>query len=92
MHMALLNTDLGSLVNSIPLCKSNSAGEFSLPYGMLGFNVPLLHTGESNPDIVDTVFISHTIQLILSKQGYKTITQTMVIDTTREMSQTFRFE
>jgi len=91
-YMSMLNLDISSLVNANPLCKSNSNRQFNIPYGLLGFNVPLLHTSESSPTIIDTAYISHSIQLVLSKSGYKTIVQTLFIDTTKEMSQTFKFE
>ena len=90
--MSMLITDMSSLTNTNPLCKSNTDGKFTIPYGMFGFNVPLLRTSESNSAEIETAYISHTIQLVLCKPGYNTIIQTISIDTTKEMSPTFKFE
>ncbi len=91
-YLFMLNLDISSLVITNPLCKSNSDGQFKIPYGVFGFNVPILRTTESNPTVIETTYISPTIQLVLSKTGYKTIVQTLSIDTTKETLQTFKFE
>jgi hypothetical protein len=76
------------LVNTTPLLKTNSSGVFSLPYGVLGFGVPFNRTSSTGSSI-DTVYVSHTIQIVLAKTGYVTNVKTITIDEANGMTQTF---
>ncbi|RPI04105.1 MAG: hypothetical protein EHM64_11075 [Ignavibacteriae bacterium] len=86
--MVLLNLDYSSLVLADPLTKSNSSGEFELPYGMLGFGVPISRSS-ANGQTIDTVQISSTFQIVLCKTGYSTTTQSVTIDPAIGQKQTF---
>jgi hypothetical protein len=86
--MAICNTDISILANTIPLLKTNSSGIFSLPYAVLGFRKPF--TGiSSSGSAVDSVYVSHTIQIVLAKNGYVTNVKTITIDDAKGMAQTF---
>jgi hypothetical protein len=88
--MSLLNTDLSALAITDPLVTTNLKGSFSLPYGVLGFGVPMISTSASGPGLTaDTVYISHTIQVIICKTGYLTTTKTITIDETNGVNQAF---
>ena len=78
-----LNPDLSILLQSVPLAETNSNGEFSLPYGLLGFDYPLVRVAE-NGTVIDTTHISLSIQLVLHKTGYNTLMQSITIDPKKE--------
>jgi hypothetical protein len=90
-HMWLLETDIQSLINATPLTKSNSTGQFSLPLEIFGIGMQTLTSGSSPTDI-DTVYISHSIQLVLYKNGYRTLVSPMTIDPTKGIRETFKLE
>jgi hypothetical protein len=84
----LLNTDISSLINSTPLVATDSSGAFSLPNGIFGFTVPLTRTSATGTTI-DTVYISHTLQVVIYKTGYTKLENTITINTTDGKRQTF---
>ena len=86
--MAICNTDISVLVNTTPLLKTNSSGIFSLPYGVLGFGKPFAGTSSTGSP-VDSVYVSHTIQIVLAKTGYLTNMKTIAINEVNGMTQTF---
>lgn len=88
-HILLLNTDVSSLVQASPLATSDARGTFSLPYGMFGFGVVSYLTSSGGPTVIDSVCISTSIQLVFYKEGYQTLIQPVVIDTTQAISRTF---
>ncbi|MBI5214692.1 MAG: hypothetical protein HY960_02960 [Ignavibacteriae bacterium] len=45
-----------------------------------------------NPTVVDTMYISRTIELVLHKTGYSTKVQSITIDTSTNMFRTFVLE
>ena len=86
---ALLNTDLGSLVETEPLATSNAQGVFFLPHGVFGFGVTMHVTSPTGPAVSDSVCISTSIQLVLYKQGYQTLVRPVSIDTNQSASMAF---
>jgi hypothetical protein len=86
--MALLNTNLSELIISTPLANTDGSGKFSLKIRALGFGVPLIQTSSAG-DIVDTLYISPSIQFVFFKQGYSTLIQSAVIDTSIDLSREF---
>mgnify|MGYP001587079875 FL=1 len=83
-----LNPDPSTLVQAEPLTRTNSKGEFSIPYELFGFDLPLTRTNEKGT-IIDTTHISTTIQILLYKTGYNLLTQSITIDTKKETNLTF---
>ena len=77
-----LDPDLATLLQTVPLVRTNANGEFTLPYQLLGFNYPLVRTSASGA-IIDTTFISKSIQLVLSKAPSMLIKQ-VTIDSQKE--------
>lgn len=86
--MTILNSDLSSLANTNPLISTYSSGAFVLPYGVFGFGVPLTQATSSGTS-TETVYISHSIQIILTKTGYAPCTKVLTIDETQGINQTF---
>jgi hypothetical protein len=86
--MSFLVTDVSALASSNPLVTTNSSGAFSIPFGVFGFSVPFQRTSVSGLTL-DTVYISHTIQIVLCKTGYLTAMKTITIDETNGMNQSF---
>jgi hypothetical protein len=87
--MALLNTDVTSLVETEPLATTDARGAFSIPYGIFGFSVTLHVTSSSEPTVIDSLCISRSIQLVLFKQGYQTLIHPISIDTANSRSIVF---
>ena len=79
-------TDISLLVNTTPLATTNSSGSFKLPYGIFGFGLPWNQYGDGP---VDSVYVSHSIQIVIYKSGYLTTTKTITIDGTNSAVQTF---
>lgn len=88
MRILYLNTDTSSLVKSTPLTTTNSSGSFNLPYGIFGFEVPLIQETNGS-SAIDTVYISHTIQMVVYKEGYATAMKTITVDESKGMNETF---
>jgi hypothetical protein len=82
----IIDTDISLLVNTTPLVTTSSSGSFRLPYGIFGFGLPWDQYGNGP---VDTVYVSHKIQMVVYKPGYLTLTKTMSIDQTSSAVQTF---
>jgi len=82
----LIDSDISSLVNTAPLITTNSSGSFKLPYGIFGFGIPWDQSGDQQ---IDSVYVSHTIQMVVNKSGYLTTTKTITIDGTSGAVQTF---
>jgi hypothetical protein len=82
----ILNNDISTLVEAYPLTVTSSSGAFTLPYGIFGFGVPfpVPYTIEE-----DTFYISHTIQIVLGKEGYFPFSETITIDETKGINRTF---
>lgn len=78
--------DISLLVNTTPLATTNSSGSFKLPYGIFGFGLPWDQYGDGS---VDTVYASHTIQLVIYKSGYVTTPKTITVDESNSAVQTF---
>lgn len=90
--MCLIDLDISTLVQTIPLTVSNSSGEFSLPYGIFGFGIPFTRSSTGNSDSISTTYVSRTITIVLYKSGYATLVQSITIDTTNGMRQQFQLE
>jgi hypothetical protein len=82
----IIDTDISLLVNTTPLVTTSSSGSFRLPYGIFGFGLPWDQYGNGP---VDTVYVSHKIQMVVYKPGYLTLTKAMSIDQTSSAVQTF---
>jgi len=82
----IIDNDISSLVNTTPLVITSSSGSFKLPYGIFGFGIPWDQSGDGP---IDSVYASHTIQIVLYKSGYLTTTKTITIDETNSAVQTF---
>lgn len=84
----VLINSLADLPNKIPLSRTNSSGLFSVPIGIFGIGLTFEETSEFG-NIIDTVYISNTIQVVLCKAGYKTLVQSLTLDTTKSITQKF---
>jgi hypothetical protein len=89
--MVLLNLDLSTLVTTDPLTKTNLSGSFELPYALLGFGIPL-SSSSTDGQTIDTVQIASTIQVVLYKEGYSTLTKSITINPTIGMRQSFTLQ
>lgn len=89
--MALLDLDYSTLVQAKPLVVSNASGEFSIPLGVFALGIPFTQTSAAGPDSLITTFISPTITAVLYKPGYFTVTKSITIDTTKNMTEQFQF-
>ena len=87
-YMSLLVDDLPALVNTAPVVATDYSGSFQLPLEVFGFNVPFTRVSESGTPL-ETVYVSHTIQMVIYKPGYTTVTKTMTIDEAKNINQTF---
>jgi len=88
----LLIQDTASLPFTNPLAVTNSSGQFSEPIGVFGIGMRFLISSTSDPAPIDTEFISNTIQVVLTKTGYKTLTIPLTIDTTKSLNKRFVLE
>ena len=89
--MTFLDTDVSALVKTAPLVTTDARGQFSLPYGLFAFAVPFLRSSVSGSTL-DTVYVSHTIQIVLNKPGYTTSVTTVTIDESKGMSHPFTID
>jgi hypothetical protein len=87
-NMVLMNDDIATLINADPIITTDRSGLFSLPYGIFGFGFPFARVSATGSQI-DSVYVSHTIQLVVYKAGYLTATKTVTIVETNDMVQTF---
>ena len=91
-YILISNVDVDSLTTTNPICSSNSLGQFSLSYKIFGFGYPIIQTSEKDGSIISTGYISHSVRIVITKPGYKTLNKLMLIDTTRGIKETFQFE
>lgn len=87
-RLALSINDISALITTTPLVTTNSSGSFNIPYGVFGFSLPFAQTSLTGSSI-DTVYVSHTIQMVVCKSGYVTATKTITIDEANGVNQTF---
>lgn len=80
------NEVISELIAKTPLALSGSDGKFSIPLGVFAINMPVV-TANS-----DTTYISNSIQMVLYKNGYKTLTKQLSIDLTKDNVQAFVLE
>jgi hypothetical protein len=80
------NEQVSELIAKTPLTLSGSDGKFSIPLGVFGINMPVVSATS------DTTYISNTIEMVLYKNGYKTLTKQLSIDLTKENAQSFVLE
>ena len=86
-HAFIMYDDqISELITKTPLTTSDSQGTFSIPLGVFGINMPVVSTSS------DTTYISSTIQIVLYKVGYKSLTKSITIDLTKDNSQSFVLE
>jgi hypothetical protein len=74
---------VSELINKSPLALTNTQGTFSIPLGVFGVNMPVVTSSN------DTTYISSTIQMVLYKTGYKTLTKTITLDLSKDNTQSF---
>ena len=86
--LLLLNSDVSVLVKTVPLATTDANGRFSLPYGMFGFGIPFARTSVYGPTL-DTVYVSHAIQIVLTRPGYQTSVTSLTLNPAEEASQSF---
>ena len=82
----MYDDQISELITKTPLTTSDSQGTFSIPLGVFGINMPVVSTSS------DTTYISSTIQIVLYKVGYKSLTKSITIDLTKDNSQSFVLE
>ena len=87
-YFALNVSDVSALVQTRPLVTTNSSGAFKIPYGVFGFGIPFALTSSAGLPI-ETLYVSHALQMVLYKSGYAIESKTITIDEVRGMNQTF---
>jgi hypothetical protein len=86
-HTFIMYDDqVSELITKTPLTTSDSQGTFSIPLGVFGINMPVVNASS------DTTYISSTIQMVLHKTGYKTLTKAITIDLTKDNTKSFVLE
>ncbi|NUN70154.1 MAG: hypothetical protein HUU02_10635 [Bacteroidetes bacterium] len=83
-----LNPDRSTLLQAEPLTRTDANGDFSIPYELFGFHLPMIRTNEQGATI-DTAFISTSIELLLNKPGYNVFTRSVTVDIKKETHLTF---
>ena len=84
-------TDISKLIETKQLVKTNSNGEFSLPYELLGFNISFEQKDEQG-NVISTSKVSPNIEIVLHKSGYQALVQPVSIDLNKEANLTFTFQ
>ena len=87
-RIVMVYVDLGELVTVRPLVTSNAQGQFSIPNKLFGLGIPFVRTSPSG-EVLDTAYISPAIQMVLHKDGYQTLVQSVVIDPSRDLTTEF---
>ena len=85
IRMCLMVDDISFLVNTTPLVTTSSSGSFKIPYGVFGFDLPFVGPGS----VLDSVYVSHTIEIVVYKPGYSTATKTITIDEANGINEIF---
>jgi|GEM_PF-2555177 len=83
------HTSFNELISSIPLTKSDGAGLFELPYGLLGFRVPIYITSPYESRATSTSYILPTIQIVLYKPGYELFVKEVRVPQNIDLNETF---
>ncbi|MFA6455649.1 MAG: hypothetical protein WCW40_02415 [Bacteroidota bacterium] len=91
-YIAVMKTDVDSLTTSVPLCTTNSSGTFELSFLVFGFRYPLDLLSEKDGTLLRRAYISHSMQIVIYKPGYKTIVKSLVINEKQPIKETFSFE
>jgi len=87
-RMIYLDLDVSRLITTNPLVKSNSAGSFVLPYGLLGFGISFDRVSSDGTPL-PPIEISDTIQIVLFKPGYGTLIKEVTIPHNTSPRETF---
>jgi predicted transcriptional regulator len=87
-RIVLLNTDITELIHTSPLATSNAQGKFTIANAQFGLSLPFVRTSSSGT-VLDTAYISPTIQMVLHKDGYQTLVQPILIDPSKETRASF---
>ncbi len=85
----LLLKSYGELWNTIPLAKSSSDGSFILPYDILAIGEYFPRTSLADPSIVDSMFISSEITLVITRGQYNFYMEDLVVDKYIAVEKTF---
>ena len=82
------NSSVSDVISKNPLTKTDTSGGFSLYPGVFGIGMPIV---KQLPDGItyDTTYVSSTIQLVLYKSGYKTLTKEITVDATKDYNLTY---
>ena len=76
------------LVDTDPLILTDANGKFTLPIKVFGAGFKLFVTGGTS-DVIDTLTITNTIDLVLYESGYQVFTKQITFDTTKSYSGKF---
>lgn len=71
--------------NSLPLATSDENGEFQLSYSQIPFGRIVYITDETGPEVLGQFTIS-TVSLVLLKEGYQPLVQSLESDTTKAVT------
>lgn len=85
------NNSASDLTAKNPLAKTDSSGTFSFSPGVFAIGMPVV-TLFSDGITYDTTYVSNTIQLVLYKSGYKTLTKSITVDGSKDYNQTYILE
>jgi hypothetical protein len=80
-NVMLWINDLASFADLDPITYTDRNGKFTMPVSVFGIGERLLVTS-TTPDVVDTITITNTIDLVLYKDGYQTFSKQISVDTT----------
>jgi hypothetical protein len=85
----LLLKSYGELWNTIPLVKSSSDGSFTLPFDILAIGEYFLRTSETDPSIIDSMYISSEITLVITRGKFNFYMEDLVVDKYLAVEKTF---
>ena len=64
----------------IPIISSNNQGEFFIAYTEIPIGEKINHTNADGPEVLGELILSNKIDLVLLKEGYQTLVQSLEID------------
>lgn len=88
-HMMLMMSDENDLAGKEPLAMTNSSGEFTIPYSVLGIGLKFAFTSGTSPDVLGYNVISNRMSVFITKEGYSSLKETVTVDTKANFRKTF---
>lgn len=88
-NMFLMMSNENELAYKEPLARTNSSGEFTLPYSMLGIGLKFAFTSETGPELRGYKWISNRMSIFIAKEGYTSLKEALTADTTANFRKTF---